>query len=174
MAGLKAAFCQVVDDDVSKHVAERVGPGNAQAGLSDDHAEFGLVIELAAGLVGVADPGLRSHDRLRHFRKDNGRLGNRIGRRRRAAVKTAARELMRVIEVVLADANDVAPGPGNGRQHPRARERARLSGLQRVPGGLIVLDEPVHVRQGGAIEQQRAVFAAAFVHRGQDGLVFNR
>src|ERR1700684_3911241 len=104
MASLKIARGYVVDDGIAPDVAERGFAADSAASTSDHHAELGLVVQ-ALGQPGVTrNVCERSYYAARGFRKDDRHFGYFCG----TSVEAALIELLCVLLVVLADAEDIA------------------------------------------------------------------
>ena len=145
----------IVDDGVAEHVAERVRLADAAPALPDDDAELALVVE-PAGRIELAEDRLAGGD-------DRGvRLAEHHGKGRhhvlRAAVEAGPREFLRVLVVVLADAEDVLR---------RARDRRTKLGAGRLRSAADRGAQPVEHGGLGRRHVQHGLAAQHRLHRHQ-------
>ncbi len=106
VALLPVACGHVVEDGVTPDVVQRVGPGDGASALADDDRQLRLVVQCIAHARRIPDAvAVRDH-RLRHLGEHDRAGRNRIGRRL-VGIEAALGELLRVVGVVLADAEQV-------------------------------------------------------------------
>src|SRR5262249_16386020 len=111
---LQRARGDVIDDRVAKDVREGVLLAYAAPGLPDHDGQLDLVVHRIGGMERSRNIDARADDGRRRLRKDDrhvGDFGVAGGR-----IEAAPMELAGVLEIVLADAEDVSPRPGNWRE----------------------------------------------------------
>ena len=123
MPALQVARGHVVDDRVAEHVVVGAGLGDAATAAPDHHAELGLVVEAVADAGRIADVVTVGDHAFGRLGEDDRGCRHGVGRRAGAAVETAAGELVRMLVVVLAHAEDVARRPRDRCLEAHARQR---------------------------------------------------
>jgi hypothetical protein len=153
---LQFARRYVVDDRIAEHERHRVvAIGNTPAPPDHDR-DLGLVVDRACGIERALDCNPGADHRRRRLRKDDRMVGN-FAATDRTGVEAAGAELERMVVIVLADAEDVAAGPRNGRDDVDAAgldRRPRLHGpLDDLPDRTEPADEIDHVDDAGRLRQ---------------------
>ena len=148
VAGLQVPGGHVVEDRVAEDAVRRIGGLHVPGGPAQHHRQLRLVVQTvretcvagddAVGLSGLADP-----------------LGEVHGHRPLLpeGVGAVPGGLLRVGQIIHAQAQHVLPGAGDGGQQLHVRQRQRAAALRRGDGGAQVckghgLDQGVHIRNG--------------------------